>query len=624
MKARSTGFLRPKLRVKSLQKKELYKNSLNQDRYSHIDFSLVRKLASKFADYIEANFEEVAAILLQYESFEVVKDETNRTLDLLRSLNENREFFALRAGAITAFLPKNQPLYALTCFVIVPSLMATEVHFRVPHAMRHFFPQLLRCLKIDNFFPNIFVSGKERLDFLTERTALWTDEKTGETLPVTDAVIFTGTSYHADKLRLVFDQRTLFITNGSGHNPVVVTDTASVKEAVAATLKLQLYNQGQDCANPNSILVHKKVYEDFLDLLRAEIKKVNIGHYSNRDCRVGPISEPTELERIQRILIENRHWIDPSTPGLINTTEAIVMPTIICKPLKEGGNYTEAFAPLIFVQKYEKDTDLNSYFENAHYTRNAMYVTVYGESSYVRSLINKEVKGKILHDKTTIILNTHLHAPGVERGTQPYGGYGYGASSLSLNGHVVAKPTLPQRDIFQYVIKPLLEPGALKKRKDLQQRVTKICTKNIKKVLNIRSMQEAKDEMRHGKIYADVLAIVGSEGQRYVELGADRIFTLLSTCNIEHAAKIEPKHIQQIHRLRNFLRQNKKIEYSVFQQFLYALPKKEGATEQENRQEQLVFFRHLYQLLLGKDSGPRLARFLIDADRINVIELLKV
>jgi hypothetical protein len=97
------------------------------------------------------------------------------------------------------------------------------------------------------------------------------------------------------------------------------------------------------------------------------------------------------------------------------------------------------------------------YFENPQYAINAMYVTLYGESNYIKQLIGKTIGDKVLHHSDTFLHNTHLHVRGVERGTQQYGGYGLGASSLSINGQVIAKPTLPQRDIFAWVAEPILE-----------------------------------------------------------------------------------------------------------------------------------------------------------------------
>ncbi|MFO0945661.1 MAG: hypothetical protein U1D30_06915 [Planctomycetota bacterium] len=58
--------------------------------------------------------------------------------------------------------------------------------------------------------------------------------------------------------------------------------------------------------------------------------------------------------------------------------------------------------------------------------------------------------------------------------------------------------------------------------------------------------------------------------------------------------------------------------------WLYALPKKSNATDRINRERQHRLFRNIYQLLLGRDSGPRIAHFLLDVDRDLVRTLLDV
>lgn len=603
-------------------------NALSRRKHAPLtplDFSEINRRSQQLADRIESSFEELAEILLEYESFEVVQDETNRTLDLLLNLRENKKYFRLRVGPVSAFLPRNQPLYALTCFVIVPSLMASEVHFRIPNSMRHFFPKLLKLLDIHQSFPNVIVSHKERLEFLRERSALRVNPKTQESWPVTDAVIFTGTSNHADRLRLVFDNRTLFIANGAGHNPIVVSEDADVPRAVEATLTLQLYNQGQDCAAPNAILVHKAVFPDFLRLLHDALRTVRVGQYSDRSCRVGPISEPEDLVRIQSLLIEHRAWIDPSSPGIIRAHDAILEPTIISKPLKEGGNFTEVFAPIIFLQQYEEDSDLALYFESPHYARNAMYISVYGKSAYIDNLIGRSIGGKVFHERASVIHNMHLHMPGVERGTQPYGGCGYSASSLSINGKIICKPTLPQRDIYEWIAKPLLRQKVREKHKAVLRRVTKIEHKDVQKLLGMKlvGISEKNAAPVISTAYVDSHAIKG-EGRRYVRVGMEHTFHLLERPNIEHIAKLEPKDLQLIRALRTFLQRQPTMPMDEFTSWLYALAKKPRAAERENRARQLRFFGHLYNLLLGKESGPRLAHFLLDADRAKICELLDV
>ena len=591
-----------------------------------IAFSYAYESAKNFAKHIELNFEAITRILLEYESYEVVLDETNRTLDLLKNLDENKKYFFLRIGGVTSFLPRNQPLYALACFVIVPSLMAAEVHFRIPHSMKHFFRRLLDTLDVKIFFPNVIVSAKERLDFLEERSALRIDSITGESLPVTDAVIFTGTPHHAERLRFVFDRRTLFISNGAGHNPVVVSQGADISKAVEAVSILQLYNQGQDCAAPNSILVHHKVYFEFLNLLRENVKKIKVGFYSDRFCRVGPISESDDLNRIQAIFVENKRWLDPSTPGIIRTKEAIVEPTIICRPLQEGGNFTEVFAPIFFIQEYRSDSQLSQYFESNQYKRNAMYISLFGESDYVSGLADRLFSGQVLHNTFSILHNTHLHAAGVERGTQPYGGYGYGASSISIHGKIITKPTLPPREIYNYLVKPMLKINKIRERRNLIKKAKVILKKDVHKLLGIKPTTASintTQTIQSPILYVDSKEIQSRE-KRYFSFHREKAFSLLSEPNLAHAILMDVKYLHQVRILRKYLRCNKVIKLDRLTSFLYTVGKKGSSARKENKSQQLVFFKHLYQLLFGQDFGPRLATFILEAEKKKVIALLDV
>jgi lysyl-tRNA synthetase class 1 len=55
---------------------------------------------------------------------------------------------------------------------------------------------------------------------------------------------------------------------------------------------------------------------------------------------------------------------------------------------------------------------------------------------------------------------------------------------------------------------------------------------------------------------------------------------------------------------------------------VYAIPKKDGLDEKGLKKAQRAFFVHVYNLLIGKDTGPRLGTFLWAADRARVRSLL--
>lgn len=406
-----------------------------------LDQADVEARGHAFAELLEARRDAVVRVLVAYETHAVAVDELARTLDLFRSLHENRAFFERRVGDVAAFLPANQPLYALSCFALVPSLQARRVLVRPPRAMGSFFEALLDVLDVSRRFPNVVPSRLGRAEFVAACAGV-------------DAVVFTGSPAAAAQVRRAFAPDVLVIVNGAGHNPIVVTETADLGGAVASAVRVQLYNQGQDCASPSAILVHRARHDEFLARLREALRAVKAGPYADPEVLVGPITRRDQLNRIQALLVENAGWLDPATEGVIHTRAAIVEPAIVARPLEHGGNFVEQLAPVFFVQRYDGDAALARYFDDPRYARHAMYVTVFGDSPYVRGLLGPRPDGTLLHDEGTLLVDTDLHAPGVERGTKPYGGYGPGASSLSLGGVVSARPTLPQRDLHEQLVVP--------------------------------------------------------------------------------------------------------------------------------------------------------------------------
>ena len=417
----------------------------------NIDFSHIYKTALKIADCIKRKRKQLLSVLTTYETYRTAEDEIERTLDLLTSLEENRLYFKEVVGPVAVFMPSNQPLYSFACFAIIPAFMSERVCVKPPEIMKDFYEEMLQVLNIKELIPNIEYIKLSRKDCVTLFTATKMDYETNRRQPVFEAAIFTGTTQNADKLRKSFHRSTLFITNGSGHNPLVVTDTADLEKAIKSIVRVRTYNQGQDCAAPNTILVHAEIYDSVLAKLREVVSQLKIGPYSSPLTDIGPISRPESLPAIKEFLVKNKHYIDESTDGIIRARTCTIEPTIITKPLKDGANFEELFAPIFVLQRYDRDADLNLYFEHEKYRTNAMYITIYGESSYIDSFSRSAISGKILHDRSTIIHDTDLHEPGVERGINPYGGYGRGASCISKDGVIVSCPTLPQRELYEYL-----------------------------------------------------------------------------------------------------------------------------------------------------------------------------
>ncbi|MEU9832641.1 aldehyde dehydrogenase family protein [Streptosporangium sp. NPDC048047] len=402
-----------------------------------IDFADVAERASKFASVLRERAEKIVESLSGYECAGVALDEIDRSVELLDNLHRNRTYFRRRIGGVTSFLPLNQPLYATACFGIVPALMAGEVAVRPPTAMQPHYRALVETIELTGFFPNLHVSYAGREEFVAERAR------------TTEAIIFTGSPENGLKVRRHFRKKTLFILNGAGHNPLVIAEDADVEAAVTSALRVVLYNQGQDCAGPNSILVHTGRTAEFQSRLLDELRRIEplVGPYDDRRNIVGPNSDPDHTIRVAQMFQENRRYCVHG--GEINPVTGLIRPTVFVRPLREGGNFREFFAPVFCLQPYETDADLAEYFEDEKYGPNAMYVSLFGASPYTESLVDTR-----WHTAESILRGTDLHL--TEKGYLPYGGMGPAASCVYVNGERVEGATLPQRDIYRHLVEPSL------------------------------------------------------------------------------------------------------------------------------------------------------------------------
>ncbi len=75
-------------------------------------------------------------------------------------------------------------------------------------------------------------------------------------------------------------------------------------------------------------------------------------------------------------------------------------------------------------------------------------------------------------------------------------------------------------------------------------------------------------------------------------------------------------------RLRAELETREGAAIADLEELVYAIPKSTELDEAELKKVQRAFFTDVYNLLIGKDTGPRLGTFLWAADRKQVLELL--
>lgn len=395
-------------------------------------FNEIQKSAEVLAEHILKNRKALHYILRKFENYEVVEDEINKSVDVLKNIADLKKYFEGRVNLISTFLPLNMPLYSFVLFVVIPSYQARFLIVRVPAGLSVFFSELFKILSEGDILKNISLYEGKRKDFVDEYCKK------------SDVIIFTGKYQNFSDIRYTCKKDTLMIFNGSGHNPVIVTETADLEQAVEKIIKAKLYNNGQDCIAPNTIFVHSKIIQKFTYLLYEELEKLKIDvNYSDDKTKIGPLLSQESLisfsEMISNFLSKG---VEITYGGKIDFKYNLAYPCVFSSSINNFLNYEELYSPIFIIDEYVEDEDLKIYFEDkdGNYNSKQMYVSMFGHSKYVENL-----KG------STILINKSVLD--IENGNKEFGGYSLESSAVCYMGESIAKPILIPREIFEYLLK---------------------------------------------------------------------------------------------------------------------------------------------------------------------------
>lgn len=388
--------------------------------------------ARSFAAHLKSNVANIHDVLRKYESKQVVDDEINRSVETLENLGEIGYYFTdVSLSQETAvFLPLNLPLYSFVLFGVMPAYQSVSLVIRAPERMKEVFVELFDALSFTEYFPNVSVFHGTRERFVEQHCKR------------ASVVIFTGRHENFLKIRKACSKDTLLLFNGVGHNPLVITPSADIKLAVEKTLHVKLFNNGQDCAGPDAILVHSDVIDTYLQKLTEELAQVRCGtSYQDDGVVVGPMFESSSiLDAAKMISSARRYGATVVYGGQIDINHNVMYPCVLRASIRQLQNFAELYSPLFVVLEYENDRELSLYFNEprALYQDKEMYISLFGESEYCSGVLGSIVlRDRTIHD--------------VERGTEEYGGYSPGASMLSYRGIEIAKPLLVPREIHNYL-----------------------------------------------------------------------------------------------------------------------------------------------------------------------------
>jgi len=114
-----------------------------------------------------------------------------------------------------------------------------------------------------------------------------------------DKLFFTGSVPIGKYLMKKASERlTPLVLELGGNDPMIVCDDADLERAAAGAVWAGLQNAGQSCGGVERIYAHKKVYNDFLSILKRRIESLRIGPGESPNTDIGAMTTRRQMDTV--------------------------------------------------------------------------------------------------------------------------------------------------------------------------------------------------------------------------------------------------------------------------------------------------------------------------------------
>ena len=200
-------------------------------------------------------------------------------------------------GVVLAIMPWNFPFWQVFRFV-APALMAGNCGLlkhssNVPQCALAIEDVLRRAGFAEGVFQTLLI-GSSAVEAIIEDSRVAAVTITGSEAAGRSVAATAGRSLKKTVLEL------------GGSDPFIVMPSANIEKAADTAVKARMINNGQSCIAAKRFIVHRSVYNDFLERFVAGVKAVKVGDPMDASTELGPLATSSirdELhEQVQKTL----------------------------------------------------------------------------------------------------------------------------------------------------------------------------------------------------------------------------------------------------------------------------------------------------------------------------------
>ncbi len=177
--------------------------------------------------------------------------------------------------------------------------------------------------------------------------------------PVPDVISFTGSAPTGKHIAEVGGRHLKkVISELGGNSAFIVLDDADLELAVNAAVFSRFTHQGQICMSANRVIVHEKVYDEFLKRYTEKVASLPVGDPRDKKTIIGPLVEPAQAELLEKQVaeaVENGASLaleaSPREEG-----SGLCTPVILTDVTPENpASQVEFFGPVVAFMKFKED-----------------------------------------------------------------------------------------------------------------------------------------------------------------------------------------------------------------------------------------------------------------------------